>query len=81
MNYHLADSTAVPGTEIQLSFRRLVGTASRLIDLANESLSSELRDRTRREVRKTLKITQSEFLGLMGEVYDLGAEADAFVQD
>ncbi|MEC9073547.1 MAG: HDOD domain-containing protein, partial [Myxococcota bacterium] len=81
MNYHMTDPTAVPGSETQISFRRLVGTASRLIDLANEALSTELRDRTRREVRKGLKITQSEFLGLMGEVYDLRAEADAFVQE
>jgi len=81
MNYHLADPTTVPGSDQQLSFRRLVGTASRLIDLANDTLDTELRDRTRREVRKSLKITQSEFLGLMGEVYDLRAEADLFVQE
>ena len=81
MHYALDDPASAGGTDLQVSFRRIVGCASRLIDLEGADLAEEHRDQIRRAVRKTLKITQSEFMSLLAQVRELREEADVFVAE
>ncbi len=60
---------------------KVVTISNLLTCLAEDSLNDGLKMRTAAAVQETVKITEDEFLVLMGDVYDLKSEVSRFLSD
>jgi HD-like signal output (HDOD) protein len=61
-------------------FRRMVCLGNSIAVLAHEELSTEVKQSLAEAITGALRLTEADFLALMGTIYDLRLEAEDFMK-
>ncbi|MGM0577156.1 MAG: HDOD domain-containing protein [Myxococcota bacterium] len=80
-HHELDDPSSEPGTPLNVAFRRMVSAASLLSQMSTGDLRPDVRERAGRHARRLLGLDQRDFMTLMGTIYELRHEADAFTAE
>lgn len=80
-HHELADPAEEPGTPLNIAYRRMVSAASLLSQVTLGDLRPDEAERAGHRARKLLGLDEDDFMTLMGTVYELRHEADAFVSE